>query len=201
MIVIIDYGMGNLYSVLKAFQRIHKDVVVSSNAEDILKADKLVLPGIGHFKKGMENLKKLGLIELLNKKVIEENTPILGICLGMQLYGNSSEEGNVQGLGWIDAETKRLDPRSKLKIPHMGWNNVKIEKEDLILSGIDKSEQFYFVHSFHIKCNNANDVLTTTDYGGRFVSAIQKNNIYGMQFHPEKSHDAGLQILRNFVNI
>lgn len=199
MIVIIDYGMGNLHSVLKAFRRIGADVTISSKKEDMVKAEKLILPGVGHFKKGMENLKIRGLIEILNKKVIGEKTPILGICLGMQLFTKFSEEGNVEGLGWIDARTIKFNLGDKFRVPHMGWNNIKIEKDNKIFSNLDEEDYFYFVHSFHVNCKNKEDILSTTEYGKRFASAIQRNNIIGVQFHPEKSHDAGLKILKNFA--
>lgn len=198
MITIIDYGMGNLHSVLKAFRRIGADVIVSSEAGDIEKAEKLVLPGVGHFKKGMENLRKMGLIEVLNRKVTWGKTPILGICLGMQLFTKFSEEGNAKGLGWIDAKTIKLNLGENFRIPHMGWNNMKIEKNNKIFSGLNKEDCFYFVHSFHVNCENKEDILGITEYGKKFVSAIQKGNIFGVQFHPEKSHDAGLEILKNF---
>ena len=199
MIVIIDYGMGNLHSVLKAFRRIGADAIVSSKGEDIQKAEKLVLPGVGHFKKGMENLEKRGLIEILNKKIIGEKTQILGICLGMQLFTKFSEEGDAGGLGWIDARTIKFNLGDKFRVPHMGWNNIKIEKDNKIFSNLNKEDYFYFVHSFHVNCKNKEDILSITEYGKKFISAIQKENIIGVQFHPEKSHDAGLEILKNFA--
>ena len=205
MIVIIDYGMGNLRSVLKAFKRIKVEPIISSKIEDIERADKLVLPGVGHFKRGMENLKTLGLIEALNKTVLKDKVPILGICLGMQLLTKSSEEGDVPGLGWFDAKTIKLNFNNhnfknlKYKIPHMGWDTIMIKKPSPIFYGIEKNALFYFVHSYHVVCDNPKDLLSTTNYGCEFVSAIQKNNMFGMQFHPEKSHKNGLKILKNFV--
>lgn len=200
MIAIIDYGMGNLHSVFKAFKRVGAEVIISSKIEDIKKADKLVLPGVGHFKRGMENLKNLKLIETLNQKVIKEKTPILGICLGMQLFTKFSEEGNANGLGFFNAQTLKLKPKA-LRIPHMGWNNMKIKKKHDLFSNIDNKNSFYFVHSYHVYCKNKSDILATTLYGNEFTSAIQKDNIIGVQFHPEKSHSAGLQILKNFIVI
>ncbi|MEI7475328.1 MAG: imidazole glycerol phosphate synthase subunit HisH [bacterium] len=202
MIVIIDYGMGNLRSVYKAFKRLNIEATVSSATNDIKNAQKLILPGVGHFKNGMENLNKLGLIELLHTKVIEEKTPILGICLGMQLFTNHSQEGDVRGLGWINAETIKFnfnDLNNKLKIPHMGWNSINIQKESRIMSGLNNSSSFYFVHSYYVNCNDKNDILCKTNYGIEYTSAVEKNNITGMQFHPEKSHDEGLQIINNFA--
>lgn len=200
MIVIIDYGMGNLHSVFKALKRIGAEATISSKLEDIKKADKLILPGVGHFKKGMDNLRKLNIINELNKKVLEEKTPILGICLGMQLLSNFSEEGNVTGLSLIDAETKKLDVKS-LKIPHMGWNNLEILKSNILLKDIKNTDLFYFVHSYNVVCSNQQDILSLTSYGQEFISSVQKNNIYGVQFHPEKSHLAGLNILKNFKKL
>lgn len=199
MIVIIDYGVGNLHSVLKSFKILGVEAVISSKIEDIEKADKLVLPGVGHFKKGMDNLREIGLINILNKKVLKEKTPILGICLGMQLFTKFSEEGNVKGLGWFDANTVKLKSDSKFRVPHIGWNNIIIHKDHPLFGDVGLDESFYFVHSFYVVCNNKADVLSTTKYGKMFSSAIQKDNIIGTQFHPEKSYKGGLQILKNFV--
>jgi len=199
MIVIVDYGMGNLHSVYKAFKRLNAKVIVSSSPKDIEKADKIVLPGVGHFKKGMEHLRSLKLIPVLNKKVLEEKTPILGICLGIQLFTNHSEEGDVPGLSWIDAGTIKLN--NKLKIPHMGWNSIRIKKQNPLFSGIDSEKQFYFVHSYHVVPKDKSIISTTVNYGIEFVSSIHKENIFGVQFHPEKSHSAGLSLLKNFINL
>jgi glutamine amidotransferase len=149
----------------------------------------------------MEKLKELNLIEVLSKKVIQQETPILGICLGMQLLSKKSEEGNVTGLGWIDAETNRfsIENNQKYKIPHMGWNNVYTTNKSPIMHGISESDELYFVHSYHLECEAEDIIIGETDYCYRFVSAIQKDNIYGTQFHPEKSHDSGLKILKNFL--
>jgi len=204
MIVIIDYGMGNLRSINKAFERLNIKALVSSKKEDIDNADKLILPGVGHFSNGMKNLNNLDIIELLIKKITIDKISILGICLGLQLFTNSSEEGNVAGLGLIDGKTVRFDFAGKdnnLKVPHMGWNTVEIKKENKLLNSINNDELFYFVHSYYITCNDKKDVLTTTTYGYEFASAVQKNNIYGTQFHPEKSHSAGLKMLLNFSRI
>lgn len=201
MITIIDYGMGNLHSVFKALKRMNIKSIISSKSSDIESADKLILPGVGHFKKGMENLKSLGIIGILNKKVITEKTPILGICLGMQLLTKHSEEGDVFGLGWIDAKTIKFNLDTKFRSPHMGWNTIKIQKENLLLKNNSEEDIFYFVHSYYINCKNKKDILATTNYGCEFVSAIQKNNIYATQFHPEKSHSLGLQVIKNFVSL
>jgi imidazole glycerol-phosphate synthase subunit HisH len=203
MIVIVDYGMGNLGSVLKSFKRLQVEAKLSESIHDIESADKLVLPGVGHFANGMLKLKEYKYLEILDRKVIQDKVPILGICLGMQLFAGFSEEGGIKGLGWLDADVVRfkIDDTMKWKVPHMGWNSIRIEKERALLSGIEKDELFYFAHSYHMKCNDEMDILTSTDYSYRFSSAVQKENIFGVQFHPEKSHNWGLQLIKNFVEI
>jgi glutamine amidotransferase len=203
MIVIIDYGIGNLASVLNMFKKIGvKDVVVSNNNEVIAKATKLLLPGVGAFDAGMTNLENSGFIPILNKKVLEDKTPILGICLGMQLLTKRSEEGTKNGLGWIDAETVKfnLDPALKLKVPHMGWNYIKVDKENPLIETESKN-RFYFVHSYYVKCIDANQSLATSNFGIDFTCMVNKNNIYGAQFHPEKSLKFGMKLLENFSKI
>jgi imidazole glycerol-phosphate synthase subunit HisH len=200
MIVVIDYGMGNLRSVQKAFNRIGCNAVISSSETDILNAGKLILPGVGHFKMGMEKLKEAGLVNLLNKKIIEDKIPVLGICLGMQLMTKFSEEGNIEGLGWIDAQTLRFKAENKnIKIPHMGWNSLSV-KENILFNGLKNDDTFYFVHSYYVKCNKQENVLSTTNYGIEFHSGISSENITGVQFHPEKSHSKGLLLLKNFID-
>lgn len=202
-ILILDYGMGNIYSVTKKLSRLKINSFVSSSEEAILTADKIILPGVGHFGKAMENLKKLNLIEILNHEVLIKKKPILGICLGMQLMANKSEEGNVDGLGWVDADVVKFNITNKLKykVPHTGWNQVTISKESKLMNNIPESSEFYFVHSYHFKAKNSLDILNETEYEGRFASAIEKENIYGVQYHPEKSHDIGEILLKNFVNL
>lgn len=201
-IVIIDYKMGNLHSIQKAFKKVDCNAIISNDIEVILKASKLVLPGVGAFKDGMKHLDELNLINILSKKVLEDKTPILGICLGMQLLSNKSyENGETIGLGWIDAEVIKFDfDTKKLKIPHVGWNELYYQKENCLFNNIQNKSDFYFVHSYHFKTDE-DIVLTTTDYGFEFVSAINRDNIYGTQFHPEKSQSVGLQLINNFVNL
>ena len=202
MIVIVDYGMGNLRSVQKAFERIRVPVKISKNINDILKAEKLVLPGVGHFARGISNLRERKLFEVINEVVLKEKKPILGICLGMQLMTDFSEEGNCHGFGWIKSRTLKFAFKSNgLKIPHMGWNNLLINKSRSLFKGINSENFFYFVHSYYVVCEDENNVSAETNYGNKFVSALQKENIYGCQFHPEKSHDSGLLLLKNFANI
>lgn len=201
MIIIIDYGMGNLGSIKNMLKKVGADFKLSSSVDDIRNASKLILPGVGSFDKGIQNLKEYGYFDLIKEKVIKENTPILGICLGMQLLGKSSEEGVENGFGFVDAIAKKFsfEEETKLKVPHMGWNVINIKKDNNLYEGIDREQRFYFVHSFAINCFDKNDILTTTNFGYEFVSSFQKNNIIGAQFHPEKSHKFGINFFKNFV--
>lgn len=203
MIVIIDYGIGNLASVLNMFKKIGtKDVLISGDMEQIAKADKLLLPGVGAFDSGMGNLEQSGLLPLLNEKALKEKVPVLGICLGMQLLTKKSEEGEKQGLGWIDAETIKfkLDPALKLKVPHMGWDYIKVSRQNPLLESGGKN-RFYFVHSYYVKCFDEQQSLATCDFGGEFTCAVNKDNIFGTQFHPEKSLKFGMKVLENFAKL
>ncbi len=202
MIVIINYGMGNVGSVLNMVQKVGAEVVVSSDPQVIKESDKLILPGVGAFDQGMQNLEELHLRELLQERVIQKKTPILGICLGLQLFTRRSEEGSRAGLGWLAANTLRfqLERSSEpLRTPHMGWNTVRPVREDSLLKGLEKENRFYFVHSYHLACEDATDVIGKTLYGYEFDSVIRRGNIMGTQFHPEKSHRFGMQLLKNFV--
>jgi glutamine amidotransferase len=201
MIVIVDYGMGNLNSVKRRLDSLAQDVVISNDSRVIAQAERLILPGVGHFGQAMDNLKKLGLIAILNDLVIESKIPVLGICLGMQLMTKSSEEGDVEGLGWFDCNTEKMKVgnNSIYKLPHIGWNTITFEKSNQLMEGIELNSEVYFVHNYGVYNAPQNQILNHTDYGSSFVSALQKDNIIGMQYHPEKSHDVGLQILRNFL--
>ena len=203
MITIIK-GLGNTGSISNMLKKIGANSVIASDISMIEKSEKLILPGVGSFDSGMTNLVQEGLLEVLNKKVIGEKIPILGICLGMQLFTKKSEEGNLQGLGWIDAQTIRFkfdEKNNNLKIPHMGWNTVYLKKENQLFREMFAEPRFYFVHSYHVVCNNEQNILTTTHHGYEFVSSIQKDNIMGVQFHPEKSHKFGMKLLRNFAEL
>ena len=202
-IVIIDYGMGNLRSVFNKFRRIGYISEISSDPDVIKKADKLILPGVGHFAKGMRNLEEKGLIDVLIHKVLAEKTPIFGICLGMQLFSEYSDEGSCSGLGWIKAKTVhfRINDKIKYKIPHIGWNTVNIVNKAGIDDFLTNDDFFYFVHSYHVKCEDISDVWMTSLYESEFISAIKKSNIFGTQFHPEKSHDTGMKLLKNFIEL
>jgi len=199
MVAIIDYGMGNLRSVQKAIEFCKEEAIITNNINDIQKASHIILPGVGAFKDGMNNLTQLGLIDILNKEVLINKKPFLGICLGMQLICTKSyEHEETNGLNWIDAEVKRFES-PKLKVPHVGWNEVDIQKDSKLFQNISNKSDFYFVHSFYI--NNTIHTLSETTYISNFTSAIEKNNIFACQFHPEKSQKAGLQLLNNFINI
>jgi imidazole glycerol-phosphate synthase subunit HisH len=203
MIVIIDYGLGNLASVLNMFKKIGvTEVVVSGDTDIIAKANKLLLPGVGAFDGGMGNLEKSGLIPVLNNKALKEKVPVLGICLGMQMLSKKSEEGVKSGLGWIDAETIKfeLDPLLKLKVPHMGWDYVKVNRLNPLIE-VDSKSRFYFVHSYHVKCLDEKQSLATCNFGVNFTCMVNKDNIFGTQFHPEKSLKFGMKLLENFSKI
>lgn len=203
MIVIIDYGLGNLASVFNMFKKIGvKEVCVSADENSIAKASKILLPGVGAFDGGMTNLEKSGLIPTLNHKALVEKIPVLGICLGMQLLSKKSEEGLKPGLGWIDAETIKfnLNPSLKLKVPHMGWDYVKVNRQNPLIEMNSKS-RFYFVHSYHVKCSDEKQSLATSNFGEDFTCMVNKDNIFGTQFHPEKSLKFGMRLLENFAKI
>ena len=203
MITIVNYGMGNLGSVQNMFKRIGVPSEISGDPAIIAKSTSLLLPGVGAFDAAMQKIADSGLLTVLNKKVLEERVPTLGICLGMQLLTNSSEEGILPGLGWISAKTVKFKfaPESKLKVPHMGWNYVYSKKESPLTSNLPEEPRFYFVHSYYVQCDNEEDVLTTTPYGSDFHSIVQKDNVYGAQFHPEKSHKYGMKLLANFAKL
>lgn len=202
MITIIDYGMGNLGSVQNMLNRIGVQSQITSDITDIEKADKLLLPGVGAFGAAMKLIKEKNLADILNFKVIERKTPVLGICLGMQLLTKQSEEGNVEGLGWINAVTKKFQFQDNdLKIPHMGWNFIDIKQKSAFTENLNAESKFYFVHSYYVECADSANVLATTFYGNEFHSIIHNENIFGAQFHPEKSHKFGMQILSNFSKI
>ena len=201
--VIVDYGTGNLYSVKRALDRLGADSTISLSPDHIRKADKIILPGVGHFGRAMEALSERNFVDALNEAVIVKERPVLGICLGMELMANRSEEGNAAGLGWIDAELIRFDlpKNSGFKVPHMGWNQVRARKASPLFDAVEFDAEFYFAHSYHLKLNDLSDLLTETDYGITFPSAIARKNVFGVQYHPEKSHDAGARILRNFIDM
>lgn len=198
MIIIIDYGLGNLGSVKNALDKLGVISMVSSSSEDIKKASGLILPGVGAAGEGMKNLKKIKLDKLIKKEVTKGKS-ILGICLGMQLLMSKSEEGNVGCLNIIDGQVKKFGV--KLKIPQIGWNTVQANESSQLFTNIPQNSYFYFVHSYYCLPQNKKTVIGNTEYEMRFCSALQKNNIFGVQFHPEKSGENGLQLLKNFTNM
>ncbi len=194
--------MGNLGSIQNMFKRIKVESEITGDIEKIKRSTKILLPGVGAFDAAMERIAEKGLKEVLDKKALEEKIPVMGICLGMQLLTRSSEEGKLPGLGWLQADTLKFNlPNPSLKIPHMGWNYVHGKNPGLLIENLPADPQFYFVHSYHVQCHNPNDVLTTTQYGIEFHSIIQHQNIYGAQFHPEKSHKFGMKIFENFARL
>jgi len=202
MIVVVDYGVGNLGSIVNMFKKVGSKTVASSDPVVIGNAEKLILPGIGAFDAGMQKLNERGLIPLLNELVLEKKIPVLGLCLGLQLMTNRSDEGQLSGLGWLDAETLRFrfeGTSSNLKVPHMGWNTIEIRRRHPLFTDLDPEARFYFVHSYYVQSHDPEAVLAETDYGGHFHSIFAKDNIMGAQFHPEKSHKHGMRLLKGFA--
>jgi len=203
VIAIIDYGLGNLGSVANMLKKIGARAVVTSTPEEIRGAAGLILPGVGHFDEGMRRLRERSLREILTERVVEAKTPVLGICLGIQLLARGSEEGNEPGLGWIGADVKRFSfpAAERLSVPHMGWNEVDIVDEGLFRGVPSTPARFYFVHSYHVVCDDPGSVAAWSTYGSRFTAAIHAGHIYGAQFHPEKSHKFGMAVLKNFAAV
>ena len=204
MIAIIDYGLGNINAFVNIYKQLNVSFKLAKKVEDLDDATKLILPGVGAFDHAMEQLAASGMQDRLNELVLQKKLPVIGICVGMQMMANSSDEGNLPGLGWIDATVKKFDA-SKItyttRLPHMGWNDVAPVAENPLFKGLEKDAKFYFLHSYYFACNNATDTLAITDYGGEFACAANHSNIYGVQFHPEKSHHYGIQLLKNFSEL
>ena len=202
MIVIVDYGACNVGSVLNMGRRAGGEFTISNNPAVIASAEKLILPGVGSFDNGMRQLNELGIVPALNEAVLRRRVPILGVCLGLQLFTHGSEEGQSPGLGWIAGRTVKFRieaTQASLKTPHLGWNSVELGKLDPLLKNLPDEPRFYFVHSYHLVCDDPSDPLLWTTHGYRFISGIRRDNIWGTQFHPEKSHKFGLALMRNFV--
>ena len=203
MVTIVDYGMGNLASIKNMLKKIGTGAEITSDSEVLKKATKIILPGVGAFDNAMDNIKNRGLLEVLTYKAMIEQIPFLGICLGMQILMNKSEEGTLPGLGWINGQVKRFtfeQGAQQLKVPHMGWNLIEARDTSNLFRNLNEP-RFYFVHSYYVHCENEEDILATTKYGIQFVSSVRRVNIFGTQFHPEKSHKFGMQVLRNFLEI
>lgn len=202
MIAIIDYGFGNTGSIQNMLKKLGHDAIVTNDVKVLERADKLILPGVGSFDHGMNALRSLGLESVLNQLVLVEKKPVLGICLGMQLMTMSSEEGVEPGLRWIQGKTVKFIPtEADERIPHMGWNEVVVKKSSKLCEGFDERFRYYFVHSYYIQCDLDGDILLETEYIQPFTAGFQHDNIFGVQFHPEKSHKFGMKLLDNFAKL
>ena len=202
-IVIVDYRTGNSNSVKRTLDRIGSPSIISSQVEDVTQADKIILPGVGHFGTAMANLKELGLLDALNEAVLIKRKAILGICLGMELMAMTSEESDTPGLQWLDAQAVqfKISVAARHKVPHVGWNRIRIKKVSPLMKGVEDLSEFYFAHSYHLEIKERSDLLNETEYGISFPSAVERNNIFGVQYHPEKSHQIGVQVLKNFIEM
>lgn len=205
MIAIINYGSGNVRAIGNIYDRLNIPYLIVSQTSEITdQITKIILPGVGSFDETMSMLLKSGFRSLLDEMVLEKKMPALGICVGMQILSNGSDEGELEGLGWVPGRVRKFDKNlllHKPKLPHLGWNSVDIKKPSPIMQDIDTEHGFYFIHSYYFECADERDILTTTQYGLNFSSAVNRDNIYGTQFHPEKSHSNGIQLLKNFANI
>ncbi|MEI7614837.1 MAG: imidazole glycerol phosphate synthase subunit HisH [Betaproteobacteria bacterium] len=204
MITIIDYGLGNINAFVNVYERLNIKTKVAHTAADILDAKKIILPGVGAFDYAMSQLNASGMREELEKQVLINKIPVVGICVGMQMLAKSSDEGKLPGLGWIEGEVKLFDAHLipyKTRLPHMGWNSINPVNSSKLLLGFNVQSRFYFLHSYYFACYNEMNVLSTTEYGITYASAVAKENIYGIQFHPEKSHANGIELLHNFAKL
>ena len=201
MIGIIDYGLGNIQSFLNGFRILDVPAIPVKNKFDLQKIDRAILPGVGAFDSAIQRLNDFDLVQDLEDLVLNQSLPILGVCVGLQIMARSSEEGIKKGLAWLDADVKIINKKDKLPLPHMGWNEIDIKSNtSKLLLNLDKP-RFYFLHSYYLSMDKKNDQIATTNYGGFLTAAVQKNNIYGCQFHPEKSHSSGLKVLENFSKL
>jgi len=204
MITIIDYGVGNINAFVNVYKRVNVPTKIAKTVADLEGATKIILPGVGHFDHAMSELITSGMREKLDELVLIKKVPVIGICVGMQMMGNSSDEGNLEGLKWIDASIKKFDEtkiQQVTRLPHMGWNDVHPVISNPLFEGLEKEALFYFLHSYYFECNNSADILATSEYGGQFTCAAHHDNVYGIQFHPEKSHHYGETLLHNFAKL
>ncbi len=203
MIGIIDYGLGNINAISNIYNKLKIQNIIISSPKDFDKSEKFILPGVGAFDSAMTLLNKSNFILEIQRQIFEKNKKILGICVGMQIFAKNSSEGKNSGLKWINADVRKINSENQnnLRLPHMGWNSIKITNNDLLLSGLEEDEYFYFCHSYYFNCVNQKNILAETNYGHEFPCVIKNDNIYGIQFHPEKSHDSGLKILKNFAQL
>jgi imidazole glycerol-phosphate synthase subunit HisH len=204
MIAIIDYGLGNVKAFANVYKNLNIPVTIARQSKELKNVTKVILPGVGAFDHAMGRLNQSGMRESLDEMVLRKKLPVLGICVGMQMLANNSEEGKLAGLKWIDGEVKKFISASTdntYYIPHMGWNNFKPVKDNDLLKGLDQNSRFYFLHSYYFHCIKAENIVAVTDYGNQFACIVNKENIYGVQFHPEKSHQWGIQLLKNFAEL
>ena len=204
MIAIIDYGLGNIQAFVNVYDRIGISVTVAKTSDALEAAHKLILPGVGAFDHAMELLEGSGMRQTLDYLVLSKHVPMLGICVGMQIMARSSEEGRLPGLAWVDGVVKKLDTSAltaATRLPHMGWNDVQALGNDGLFQGLDSAARFYFLHSYYFECDREDEVVATTEYGKKFPCAVRRGNVYGVQFHPEKSHRYGVQLLKNFAEL
>ena len=204
MIAIIDYGLGNVLAFVNVYSRLNIPVAVAKSADDLINATKLILPGVGSFDHAMQQLDRSGMRQSIERLVLQNGMPVLGICVGMQMLAKSSDEGIFPGLGWIDGKVRRFDVSTMpfgTNLPHMGWNDVKPLVDGGLFKGMEQDVRFYFLHSYYFECHQQSDILAVTDYGGQFSCAVKHDNVYGVQFHPEKSHHFGSQLLKNFAEL
>lgn len=204
MITIINYGSGNIRAIGNIYDKLSINYKIASSPKEVEGAQKIFLPGVGAFDETISMLDKTGFREVLDKEVLQNRVPVIGICVGMQILAESSEEGVLPGLGYIKGKVKRIDESlltQKPKLPHLGWNSIEIKRKNPLLNGVDEEFGFYFLHTYYFECENDSDILATTNYGTSFASAVNHNNVYGIQFHPEKSHNNGVTLLKNFASL
>lgn len=203
MITIVDYGLGNILAILNVYKRLNVEVSIAKNADDLQSASKVIIPGVGAFDHAMELLKQSGMREVLDELVLGKHVPVLGICVGMQILSRSSEEGQAPGLGWIEGHVKGFKSlqQDRLPLPHMGWNDVRPVSQTRLFNQLESDARFYFLHSYYFQCERQEDVAAISSYGIDFICAVNVENIYGVQFHPEKSHHFGAQLLKNFAEL
>lgn len=204
MITVVDYGLGNIRAFLNVYRRLNIEATTATSASELQKATKVILPGVGAFDHAMERLTASGMREALDDLALRRRVPILGVCVGMQILGRESDEGRLPGLGWVDGRVRALAslmPAAPLPVPHMGWNDVRPVIHNRLFDGLESPPRFYFLHSYYFECDRADDAIAVADYGGDFACAVNAGNVYGVQFHPEKSHHYGATILKNFAEI